>query len=208
LDAELLTLDAPGMLVPTLLRAAYHELREASEMLVGHLQTPGYRNHPDHYAAHLDRLDAARCLISFLSAALSTQAASFHIDVAKHGALLVRLLRTQRSVLGEHGQRHQTAGPDSANVLSARDQLLLGIEAVVDEHDACVSRQTVWPRRAEGLDVLTAREKEILHHLARDRRYAEIAVALCIDIETVRTHAKRIRRKLGVSTSRELAGLY
>jgi DNA-binding NarL/FixJ family response regulator len=56
----------------------------------------------------------------------------------------------------------------------------------------------------EGSD-LTAREGEVLELLQDGRTNSEIAEALGIGIETVRTHARSIYRKLGVPSRRELA---
>jgi DNA-binding NarL/FixJ family response regulator len=57
---------------------------------------------------------------------------------------------------------------------------------------------------ADAPDVLTPREAEVLELLQTGRSNAEIAQALHVSIETVRSHARRIYRKLGVSTRREL----
>ena len=51
---------------------------------------------------------------------------------------------------------------------------------------------------------LTPREAEVLELLQGGRSNAEIAADLHVGIETVRTHARHIYRKLGVSTRREL----
>ena len=51
---------------------------------------------------------------------------------------------------------------------------------------------------------LTAREADVLELLQHGRSNAEIAAALHVGVETVRTHARHIYRKLGVSTRREL----
>ena len=56
----------------------------------------------------------------------------------------------------------------------------------------------------EGSD-LTAREAEVVELLQDGRTNSEIAEALDIGIETVRTHARSIYRKLGVPSRRELA---
>jgi DNA-binding NarL/FixJ family response regulator len=53
--------------------------------------------------------------------------------------------------------------------------------------------------------LLTGREAEVLPLLQQGRSNAEIALALQVGIETVRTHARNIYRKLGVSSRRELA---
>jgi DNA-binding NarL/FixJ family response regulator len=58
--------------------------------------------------------------------------------------------------------------------------------------------------RMAGPDMLTAREADVLELLQAGRSNAEIAQALHVSIETVRTHARRIYRKLGVRTRREL----
>jgi DNA-binding NarL/FixJ family response regulator len=53
---------------------------------------------------------------------------------------------------------------------------------------------------------LTPRENEVLLCLSEGKNYGQIAAELVIELETVRTHARRVRRKLGVATSRELHG--
>jgi DNA-binding NarL/FixJ family response regulator len=53
---------------------------------------------------------------------------------------------------------------------------------------------------------LTEREAEVLGELQRRRANAQIASDLHISVETVRTHARNIYRKLGVSSRRELLG--
>jgi len=77
----------------------------------------------------------------------------------------------------------------------------------------------VLPRQAPGLtaepgerfdylndaDILTAREAEVLQLLQDGMTNGEIAHHLSIGIETVRTHARNIYRKLGISTRRDLA---
>jgi DNA-binding NarL/FixJ family response regulator len=62
----------------------------------------------------------------------------------------------------------------------------------------------VRPEATAGPDLLTAREADVLELLQAGRSNAEIAQALHISVETVRTHARRIYRKLGVSGRREL----
>jgi two-component system nitrate/nitrite response regulator NarL len=61
-------------------------------------------------------------------------------------------------------------------------------------------------REAIDAGPLTPREIEVLELLSEDRSYAEIALRLGVKFETVRTHAARIRRKLGVSHRHELRG--
>lgn len=56
-----------------------------------------------------------------------------------------------------------------------------------------------------GGALLTPREAEVLPLLQRRRTNAQIASALGIGVETVRTHARNIYRKLGVCSRAELA---
>jgi DNA-binding NarL/FixJ family response regulator len=57
-----------------------------------------------------------------------------------------------------------------------------------------------------GTSLLTAREADVLAGLQQRRSNAQIAAELHVSIETVRTHARHIYRKLGVSSRRELLG--
>jgi len=56
-----------------------------------------------------------------------------------------------------------------------------------------------------GGRLLTKRESEVLPLLQQGRSNAQIALALQVGVETVRTHARNIYRKLGVASRRELA---
>jgi DNA-binding NarL/FixJ family response regulator len=55
-----------------------------------------------------------------------------------------------------------------------------------------------------GSGLLTSRELEVLARLQQRRSNAQIAADLHLSIETVRTHARHIYRKLGVGSRREL----
>ena len=55
-----------------------------------------------------------------------------------------------------------------------------------------------------GSGLLTAREADVLARLQQRRSNAQIAAELHVSVETVRTHARHIYRKLGVSSRREL----
>ena len=60
---------------------------------------------------------------------------------------------------------------------------------------------------AVGPELLTPREAEVMELLQVGRSNAEIAQELHVSVETVRTHARRVYRKLGVRTRRELRAL-
>jgi len=62
-------------------------------------------------------------------------------------------------------------------------------------------------RATGGHDMLTPREADVLGLLRLGHSNGEIAAALSISIETVRTHARSVFRKLGVRSRRELADL-
>lgn len=59
----------------------------------------------------------------------------------------------------------------------------------------------------KGSDLLTPREADVLELLQDGATNAQIAQTLSIGIETVRTHARHIYRKLGISSRRDLARL-
>jgi DNA-binding NarL/FixJ family response regulator len=60
---------------------------------------------------------------------------------------------------------------------------------------------------AQGAELLTPREAEVLALLQDGATNAQIAHQLSIGMETVRTHARNIYRKLGIASRRELARL-
>ena len=57
------------------------------------------------------------------------------------------------------------------------------------------------------LDQLTAREREVLRHIARGYAYKEIARQLDISTKTVETHVSSVLRKLQLSNRHELTPL-
>ncbi len=56
-----------------------------------------------------------------------------------------------------------------------------------------------------GLDQLTAREREVLRHIARGYQYKEIALRLGISAKTVESHVSAVLRKLQLSNRHELS---
>ena len=63
------------------------------------------------------------------------------------------------------------------------------------------------PGAHAGNPLLTPREGDVLLLLRQGRSNAQIALALHIAVETVRTHARNIYRKLGVASRRALIAL-
>ena len=60
------------------------------------------------------------------------------------------------------------------------------------------------PVADEELDLLTAREKEVMRLIARGYAYKEVAKELFISVKTVETHVSSVLRKLQLSNRREL----
>jgi DNA-binding NarL/FixJ family response regulator len=54
------------------------------------------------------------------------------------------------------------------------------------------------------LDLLTAREREVLQLIARGYRYKEIAARLHLSVKTIETHVSAVLRKLQLSSRHEL----
>lgn len=55
------------------------------------------------------------------------------------------------------------------------------------------------------LDQLTAREREVLRHIARGFTYREVAKRLHLSVKTVETHVSSVLRKLQLSSRHELS---
>jgi DNA-binding NarL/FixJ family response regulator len=83
----------------------------------------------------------------------------------------------------------------AVRVVAAGDSLLAPSVArrLVEEYAGRPARQDTG-----RLDVLTARERETLLHLARGRSNAEIAAALTLSEHTVKTHVGNVLAKLGL----------
>ena len=60
------------------------------------------------------------------------------------------------------------------------------------------------PQPQSELDALTAREREVLQHIARGYMYKEIALRLEISPKTVEAHVSAVLRKLQLSSRHEL----
>jgi DNA-binding NarL/FixJ family response regulator len=61
------------------------------------------------------------------------------------------------------------------------------------------------PARDDDLDRLTARERDVLRHIARGYTYREVAAELFLSVKTVETHVSSVLRKLQLSNRRELS---
>ncbi len=113
-----------------------------------------------------------------------------HLPTVAYG---MRLLARGASCLSKH--------VSGADILAAVHIAADGRRVFADVDGHLVERSS--PATAS----LTPREVEVLEYLSRGRSHAEIAHALQLGVETVRTHSAHIRRKLGVRNKRELTGL-
>ncbi|HEY4376853.1 MAG TPA: response regulator transcription factor [Acidimicrobiales bacterium] len=93
------------------------------------------------------------------------------------------------------------SGSDLANALVA----IRSGERVVSHPPAGAGRPEVgrrWPGRERGL---TERESEVLALIAQGKRPAEIAEALYLSINSIKTHTRNLYRKIGVTSRTEAA---
>lgn len=136
-------------------------------------------------------------------------------------------LAALRELLLEHEATRVVVLANRPSATECNQMLSFGVSA-------CISKETqgrdvvnavhlasrgmhVVPRQSEradsdfgdfaGPELLTAREADVLELLQDGRTNAQIAQELSIGLETVRTHARHIYGKLGVSSRRELATL-
>jgi DNA-binding CsgD family transcriptional regulator len=200
----------PPEILSPLRQAAFWELGHASEGLVAIAQTPGHLDHPEWYEEQLARLDAVRALLDVLGWAERGRSSEVRLDARRHGTALSGALSRalEDAELAGVTVRHDRRRRHCRRLLSI---VAATVEGCPD--GACPRIPSIAPGvgyrgRHSDIRSLTPREIEILVHLSRSRRYAEIAAVLCRDLETVRTHARRIRHKLGVRRSRDLVGLY
>lgn len=109
----------------------------------------------------------------------------------------------------EYGMRLLAAGATcvarnapAVDLVAAVHLVARGERAFIAADGARVER--CYPSEAS---VLTKRETEVLGCLSRGHSHAEIALALAIGVETVRTHVASILRKLKAQSRRELVGM-
>jgi DNA-binding CsgD family transcriptional regulator len=60
--------------------------------------------------------------------------------------------------------------------------------------------------QTDQVELITAREREIIRHVVFGMRNAEVAAALRISVSTVKNHLYHVFRKLGIRSRRELIG--
>jgi DNA-binding NarL/FixJ family response regulator len=84
----------------------------------------------------------------------------------------------------------------AAELVPALESIAAGCEPRVPLRGRAVADERTWPGKGRGL---TERESEVVVLLAQGLRNQEIADALFVSIDTVKTHLRAAFRKLGVS---------
>ncbi len=102
-----------------------------------------------------------------------------------------------------------SAGVTCISLSAAGADILATVHCAAEGGDtfALASDRRVGHSDLADVRSLTPREGEVLAYLRKGSSYPEIALALQIGVETVRTHARRILRKLDVRSKRELIGV-
>ena len=121
-----------------------------------------------------------------------------------------------RELSVEHPDTRLVLLGDGLSSLEGSQLLALGAGACLDKRTQARDVRNAVHLVARGLQlmprgpahaprgVLTQREGEVLILLREDRSNAQIALALDIGVETVRSHARSVYRKLGVASRRAL----
>ena len=128
-----------------------------------------------------------------------------------------------RELVGEHPATHLVVLANRPSPAECNQMLAFGATACLSKETQArdvlnaihlasrglqvVRRTDVDPPAPQGPELLTPREAAVLELLQAGRSNGEIAAQLHVGVETVRTHARHIYRKLGVSSRRALLAL-
>ena len=150
--------------------------------------------------ARLSEGAASDALTHLRAAALAWHRLNMPYESARTAFLLglscAALGDTVSAALELHSARDAFAELGARSDLDRVDSLTAGLGATVESHDA-----------VDGAHTLSAREREVLKHVAAGNTNKEIATQLVISEHTVGRHLENIFTKLGV-TSRAAATAY
>jgi DNA-binding NarL/FixJ family response regulator len=120
--------------------------------------------------------------------------------------LVTRHPGTEIVLLAERPSRIESAQLLAFGAAACLAKTTQGRDVLNAVHLASRGMQLAPREQPAGADpgMLTPREADVLVHLQHRRSNAQIAADLHISVETVRTHARSIYRKLGVGSRREL----
>jgi DNA-binding NarL/FixJ family response regulator len=145
-------------------------------------------------------LRTSRPRVAILDAATLQSPADVRELSARHPATHLLLLAEQPS--GVESAQLLAFGAAACLAKSTQSRDILNAIHLASRGLQLVPRESRGRSARSGL--LTARESDVLVQLQHRRSNAQIAADLHISIETVRTHARHIYRKLGVGSRREL----
>jgi LuxR family maltose regulon positive regulatory protein len=148
------------------------------------------------------RRDDDATAASLLESALRLAAPErLRLPFAEAGAEVTEMLAREEVL-----RKHRWIRPGPAETEAAED----ADESVTAPHElteAGEARETgdggAEPAVPEPVDPLTAKEREVLGHLAALLTTEEIAATMFVSVNTVRSHVRSILRKLGVSRRNE-----
>ena len=141
------------------------------------------------------------------------------LDEATVGESILERLRAAQPMIGivvlarlptvACGMRLFAGGASCVAKEASAENILAAVHIAADGRRVFVADEGHLVERGHAATAasLTSREVEVLEFLSRGQSHAEIAHALQLGVETVRTHAAHIRGKLGVRNKRELIGL-
>jgi DNA-binding CsgD family transcriptional regulator len=190
MTARCFTVTVPRLLLQPLADACARELELAcSELLIAEFTLDADASHP------LDLLIAHANLLRRFHTDEYGDGVTFSLDPGTGATLLAHAIEVSAAGTGASGEK-SLSGLRGAMLSELIGALERGLAADTSGDDGA--------RRA-GRATLTPREREVFELLSQGHSYAQIALELVIDLETVRSHARRVRRKLGLASSRELA---
>jgi len=97
-----------------------------------------------------------------------------------------------------YGQSQRLDGSGEAPVLTVFFDVEMLVAATLDDRAALTA---LTPEQSRAYDSLTTREREVLALVVANLRSEEIAKRLFIAPQTVQTHRKNLKRKLGVRSA-------
>jgi DNA-binding CsgD family transcriptional regulator len=129
------------------------------------------------------------------------------VDVLETFASAYSLLH-QRMLNTERVQQQRTSiARAAARLTEEADRIAAAAISLDVEHDNRVTPPTIAPDSALAA-ALSDRERQVFERLVLGASNAEIADELVITVETVKTHVKRILRKIGAINRSEAIALY
>jgi DNA-binding NarL/FixJ family response regulator len=159
------------------------------------------------FAATLERQQPDVAIVNFGSLKNAAQIRDLH-DTFPHTRLLVLANRPtpteSRQLLAFGATACLAKSSQARDLLHAIHLASRGLHLLPPIDAASGGSSSAGVDGSSGPELLTPRESEVLERLRAGDSNAQIAAALHVSIETVRTHARRVYRKLGVKTRREL----